>query len=1123
MPPNAALAAFALIALLQTAACLAALMPGELSPVLRVPVLGNLEYTPQPGRAVLVFAYDLADPTSRYMLSDAWSLQTFLRLSPFETDFLFAPATSVNTSEAQSSAEQLSWRMSQAMLAAGLPPEVRQARLQQLFFATQPLADSSPWVAPLLSLWAQEQQQVQVSGPSSLPGELPHTLTAPRLDAWYGWLPLPPSSPSQPLPLAYLANPCLPTLDDSLVGKWVLSPHAPALCQPEAMVGSVQRAGGLGLVLYAARDQEVELLMPADADLDMGLSPWEQQQQDTQQLVDKGAAAGAWPGPLLLGQAVHGANLQGGSGSSTAHNERYPHHDDYDYDYADYHHHRHHPHQQYQTQQPAAATLTAAPAPTKTGHSARPATSTGTATTTSSTGAAKSGYDARGTLEAVAGEAAQEHGVDSLGWGDQEQVEAGEGMHIPLTMVSYEDGVAMRNMVDSASGLQATVKLTTQLGPASFFGISAQGKLLELGWLQHPTLMHMTWQAQHQEYLAALEQLKAAEPPAVELEVFKQAAVSADRPATAALTLPGERELRGYTRLELDLGLSCKAAWDKDCPAGGQVVQLLACCGGGCHQHCFNQPSALQPRLDGPTSLGMTLGLNPATPTLCGFELGRWVTPSQRRAGAWLTDVTPLLPLLQPGQCQLSLHTSPAQGAGTGSWEVSLSLRFSHWLPLLPAAPGSNLFARLGLGEGEGVVLQAWHGEVEEEEADQDSAFTVQQVLGPQLLGEEQQEYQGQVDVEQQQEGAQEQEGLQQRLEEGQEGQHLWEEATQESGKGGQQASRRMRAGQSEGSGRLAPHQLLSWLQLKLTGPLRGLLAARSGRGSQHSLLVGEAALNEEEGAQQQEQEQQQASLGPQPAEATVEAAHAVKEAEAEAEWEVGAQTQQERGPGVAAGALAPTQAALVAGDWQRLVPLATAPLFQGGDVDVGYNARPTLRVAVPPGAVKAVIMAVISSHGANSSDCAPGSCPTSHHFTVNGQQEHVASFEQEDQAWGCAQAVRWGAVPNGRGSWYHGCHGPCGGQQVLPWLADVSGLLLHDEAGEGTAIATTRAAPKKQQGQEVKEQEGGVQHLEISYKALLNGKPLPAPLPGLKPHVLMMSAVTFWGPYDPRFLIPHV
>ncbi|GFH11957.1 peptide-N(4)-(N-acetyl-beta-D-glucosaminyl) asparagine amidase F [Haematococcus lacustris] len=373
----------------------------------------------------------------------------------------------------------------------------------------------------------------------------------------------------------------------------------------------------------------------------------------------------------------------------------------------------------------------------------------------------------------------------------------------------------------------------------------------------------MAWQAQHQEYLAALEQLKAAEPPAIELEVFKQA------------------------------------------------------------------------------------------------------------------------------------------GAGTGAWEASLSLRFSHWLPLLPAAPGSNLFARLGLGEGEGVVLQAWHGGVEEEAADQDLAFTVQQVLGPQLLGEQQQELQGQVDIEQQQEGAQEQEGLQQRLEEGQEGQQLWDEATQELGKAGQLAGRRMRAGQSEGSGGLASHQLLSWLQLKLTGPLRGLLAARSGRGSQHSLL-----------------------------------------------------------------------ATLVAGDWQRLVPLATVPLFQGGDVDADYNARPTLRVAVPPGAVKAVIMAVISSHGANSSDCAPGCCPTSHHFTVNGLQEHVASFEQEGQAWGCAQAVRWGAVPNGRGGWYHGRHGPCGGQQVPPWLADVSGLLLVGEAIQGTTIATTRATPKNQQDQEGQERE---------------------------------------------------
>lgn len=36
----------------------------------------------------------------------------------------------------------------------------------------------------------------------------------------------------------------------------------------------------------------------------------------------------------------------------------------------------------------------------------------------------------------------------------------------------------------------------------------------------------------------------------------------------------------------------------------------------------------------------------------CGRELGRWITPFRRRVGRWLTDVTPLWPLLSSRQCR---------------------------------------------------------------------------------------------------------------------------------------------------------------------------------------------------------------------------------------------------------------------------------------------------------------------------------------------------------------------------------------------------------------------------------------------------------------------------------------
>ncbi|KAL6745640.1 hypothetical protein V8C86DRAFT_2972134 [Haematococcus lacustris] len=152
-----------------------------------------------------------------------------------------------------------------------------------------------------------------------------------------------------------------------------------------------------------------------------------------------------------------------------------------------------------------------------------------------------------------------------------------------MTMVSYEDGVTMRALLASTPQQQGALSLTSPQVPGNFFGVDAAGKLIELGWVKLPTLMHMAWQAQYQEYLAEVEQRKAAEPPDLELQAFDQAVLGGERGASVALQLPEEARLRRFTRMELDMRLNCQGSRDSDCPAWDHVIQLFACCGDGCH------------------------------------------------------------------------------------------------------------------------------------------------------------------------------------------------------------------------------------------------------------------------------------------------------------------------------------------------------------------------------------------------------------------------------------------------------------------------------------------------------------------------------------------------------------
>jgi len=81
---------------------------------------------------------------------------------------------------------------------------------------------------------------------------------------------------------------------------------------------------------------------------------------------------------------------------------------------------------------------------------------------------------------------------------------------------------------------------------------------------------------------------------------------------------------------------------DTDCPIWDRIIDLWVCCGNYSDKSCWN-------------------------------EFGRWITPFRRRIGHWLTDVTPLVPLLTSSKCNFSME----DGKPTSPWISTLSLHLT--------------------------------------------------------------------------------------------------------------------------------------------------------------------------------------------------------------------------------------------------------------------------------------------------------------------------------------------------------------------------------------------------------------------------------------------------------------
>ncbi|KAI9999847.1 hypothetical protein NQD34_011690 [Periophthalmus magnuspinnatus] len=216
-------------------------------------------------------------------------------------------------------------------------------------------------------------------------------------------------------------------------------------------------------------------------------------------------------------------------------------------------------------------------------------------------------------------------------------------LDVPAAMVHLEPSVAQALRL----GQTVNVSFQTTPSPNFFISIDQQGALAEMGWFLYPTFSFINWQAQWFDFRTSL--LSKLQNPATVLSVFDKVQMQGKSGAQATLQLPSGV----WDRLELDVSLSCPSSRDASCPQWDHTVQLFVCCD--------------------------------LLSEMCDLELGRWITAFRRGTGHWLTDVSPLLPLLDSSTCSFTMKTVP----WAMPWILSLNLRFSQTnnttgTPLLP-------------------------------------------------------------------------------------------------------------------------------------------------------------------------------------------------------------------------------------------------------------------------------------------------------------------------------------------------------------------------------------------------------------------------------------------------------
>lgn len=127
--------------------------------------------------------------------------------------------------------------------------------------------------------------------------------------------------------------------------------------------------------------------------------------------------------------------------------------------------------------------------------------------------------------------------------------------------------------------------------------------------------------------------------------------------------------------------------------------------------------------------------------------------------------------------------------------------------------------------------------------------------------------------------------------------------------------------------------------------------------------------------------------------------------------------------------------------------PIDVVPLFAGAPFNSQYNVgREPMNVDIPADVTRVELRAIITGHGASAGTQCAEFCNHQHEFAVNGDwhtREHLEVGDQE----GCIAHIENGMTPNQWGTWWFGRGGWCPGEQVDPWVVDVTASVTPGES----------------------------------------------------------------------------
>ena len=296
----------------------------------------------------------------------------------------------------------------------------------------------------------------------------------------------------------------------------------------------------------------------------------------------------------------------------------------------------------------------------------------------------------------------QPRGVDAV-----EMAPAGPGNDtptIPATLLTFEHGLAVWRAMGAPSPNERAAFVISAVGEDDVegdvkagctFSVSSSGVLLESGWLGRPSLRFLSWAAQWLDFelrtqanitseavtldeegspvddasAAVLADISSAASSTVVVPIFNSSLMIGYPGAQSVVTIPDAATLGGlvegggaakWDKLEVEFSLGCPTPWETGCAIWDRQMQILVCCSNTSDSTCG--------------------GAN--------LELTRYITPFRRGLGHWLTDISPLLPLLvgdQQAPAPTKCLFTAATDAWAMPWTVTGALRLGR--SAAPAAP----------------------------------------------------------------------------------------------------------------------------------------------------------------------------------------------------------------------------------------------------------------------------------------------------------------------------------------------------------------------------------------------------------------------------------------------------